>query len=71
MAVDERRNRGGQGITGKIETAHNFQCDILRGILLPMFGGVECDEPNRVAVVAGHQVVDGGFEIGILQRERE
>ena len=47
---------------GEIEMAHNFPRDILRGILGPMFGGVKCDDANRVAVLAGHQVVDGGFE---------
>jgi hypothetical protein len=49
---------------GEIETANNFQCDILRGVLGPMFGGVKRDDANRVAVLAGHQVVDGGIEIG-------
>jgi hypothetical protein len=44
--------------------AQNFPRDILRGILRPMFGGVECDDPNRVVILAGHQVGDGGFEIG-------
>ena len=29
-----------------------------------MFGGVERDDANRVAVLAGHQVGDGGFEVG-------
>jgi hypothetical protein len=47
MAVDECRYRRGQGITGEIATAHNFPRDILRSILGPVFGGVECDDPNR------------------------
>jgi hypothetical protein len=34
---------------GEIATAHNFPRDILRSILGPVFGGVECDDPNRVA----------------------
>jgi hypothetical protein len=46
---------------GEIETAHNFPRDILRGILRPMFGGIECDDPNRVAVLAGHQTRDQCF----------
>jgi hypothetical protein len=29
-----------------------------------MFGGVERHDANGVAVLPGHQVVDGGFEIG-------
>jgi hypothetical protein len=33
MAVDERRNRRGQGIGGKIKAAQNFPRDILRGVL--------------------------------------
>jgi hypothetical protein len=49
---------------GEIETAHNFPRDILRGILSPMFGGVERDDANRVAVLAGHRIADDGFEIG-------
>src|ERR1700730_3422348 len=50
---------------GEIETAHNFPRDILRGNLSPMFGGVKRNDANRVAVLAGYQVVDGGFEIGL------
>src|SRR5450631_2993088 len=49
---------------GEIETAHNFPRNILRGILSPMFGGVERNDANRLAVLAGHQVADGGFEVG-------
>src|SRR5450631_2056396 len=49
----------------EIETPHNFTRDILRGILSPMFGGVERNDANRVTVLAGHQVVDGGFQIGL------
>src|SRR5450631_163642 len=52
-------------MAGEIKTAHNLPRDILRGILGPMFGGVERDNPDRVAVLAEHQVVDGGFEIGL------
>jgi hypothetical protein len=51
---------------GKIKAAQNFPRDLLRRVLGPMFGGVECDDPNRVAVLAGHQIGDGGFEIGML-----
>jgi hypothetical protein len=65
MAVDKRRNRRGQGITGKIKASQNFRRDILRGILSPMFGGVERDDPNRVAVLAGHQIADDGFEASL------
>jgi hypothetical protein len=45
---------------GGIETA-------LRGVLRPMFCDVDRDDSNRVAVLAGHQVVDGGFEIGLAE----
>ena len=31
-----------------------------------MFGGVERHDANRVAVLARHQVGDGGFEVGLL-----
>src|ERR1700716_3719137 len=65
VAVDERRYRRGQGIAGKIKSAHNFRRDILRGILGPIFGGVKCDDADRVAVLAGHQVGDDGFEVGL------
>jgi hypothetical protein len=53
-----------QLLAGKIKAAQNFPRDILRGILSPMFGGVKRNDANRVAVLARHQVVDGGFEIG-------
>ena len=32
-----------------------------------MFGGVERHDANRVVVLAGHQVADGGFEIGFAE----
>jgi hypothetical protein len=41
----------------EIVTAHNFQYDILQGILGPMFGGVKFDDANRVAVLAGHRLM--------------
>jgi hypothetical protein len=66
MAVDKRRNRRGQGITGKIKASQNFRRDILRGILSPMFGGVERDGSNRVTVLTGHQIADDGFEVGLI-----
>ena len=65
MTVDERPDRWRQLLVGEIETAHNFPRDIFRGILGPMFGGVVSDDPDRVAVLAGHQVGRGGFEIGL------
>src|ERR1700730_3757776 len=64
MAVDEYRNRRGQGITGKIEAAQNFARDILRGVLGPMVDAVESDDADWVAVLAGHQVANDSFEIG-------
>jgi hypothetical protein len=65
MAIGERRDRCRQLMSGKIETAQNFPRDILRGILGPMFGGVERDHADRVVILAGHQVGNGGFEIGL------
>src|SRR5258706_16435555 len=56
----------------EIEAAQNFPSDILRGILGPMFG-IKRDDANRVAVLAGHQIADGGFEISFADvgfRER-
>jgi hypothetical protein len=50
---------------GKIKPAHNFPRGILRGILSPLFDAVECHDADWVAVLAGHQVADGGFEIGL------
>jgi hypothetical protein len=40
VTVDECLDRRRQLMPDEIETAHNFQRDILRGILRPMFGGV-------------------------------
>jgi hypothetical protein len=65
MAVDERRDRWRQIMPGEIETAHNFPRDILRGIFSPMFARVERDYADRVAVLAGHQIADDGFEVGL------
>jgi hypothetical protein len=31
-----------------------------------LFGGVERDDANRVAVLAGHQIADEGFEVGLI-----
>jgi hypothetical protein len=66
VTVDKRRYRRGQGVAVKIKTAHNFPRDLLRGILSSMFGGVERDDADRVAVLAGHQIADDGFEIGLI-----
>jgi hypothetical protein len=65
MAVDERRDRWRQIMPGEIETAHNFPRDILRGIFSPMFARVERDYADRVAVLAGHQIADDGFDVGL------
>jgi len=32
-----------------------------------MFGSVKRDDANRVAVLAVHQIADGGFEIGFAE----
>jgi hypothetical protein len=65
VAVDECLYRRRQLMSGEIEMPQNFPRDILRGILSPMFGGVECDDADRVAILAGHQAGDVGFEIGL------
>ena len=49
-----------------IKEAHNFPRDILRGILSPVLGGVERDDADRVVVLAGHQIADDGFEVGLI-----
>jgi hypothetical protein len=67
MAVDERRNRCRQLMTGNVETAQNFSRDILRRILSLMFCGIECDDSKRVTVLARHQIADGAFEIGLAE----
>ena len=54
-------------MAGKIKPAQNFPRDILRGVLRPMVGGVKRDDPNRVAVLAGHQIADEGFEVGLAE----
>ena len=66
VVVDEFRDRRGQGITDKISASPDLPCDNFRDIFRPMLGGVECDDSDRVAVLAGHQIADGGFEIGLL-----
>src|SRR5450755_1020392 len=66
VAVDERRYRRGQGITGKIKAAQYLPRDILRSILSPMFGGVECDFANGVPILARHQIANESFEVGLL-----
>jgi hypothetical protein len=65
VTVDKRRYRRGQGVAGKIKAAQNFPRDIHRGILRPMFCGIERDDADRVAVLAGHQVGDDGFKVGL------
>jgi hypothetical protein len=67
VAVDEFRYRRGQGITRKIKAAHNLPRDVLRGIFGPAFRSVKRHDANRVAVLAGHQVGDGGFEVGFAE----
>ena len=67
MAIAERRKQRRQSTADKVKAAPNLPRDILRCILGPMFGGVERHDANRVIVLAGHQVADGGFEIGFAE----
>jgi hypothetical protein len=64
VRFDELRNRWRQIIARKISAAPDLMRDILRQISRPLFGGVERDDANRVAVLARHQIADDGFEIG-------
>src|SRR5882757_7200492 len=43
------------------------QGDIGRDVARPAFGGVEADDAYGVVVLAGHQVLDDGFQIGRLE----
>ena len=40
--------------------------DIFGNVFRPAFGGVEGDDADRIAVLAGQQVLDDRFEIGRL-----
>jgi hypothetical protein len=44
----------------------DFARHILRHILGPTLGGVEGDDAAGIAVLAGHQLGDDGFEVGSL-----
>jgi hypothetical protein len=66
VRFDELRNRWRHIIARKISAAPDLMRDILRHISRPLFGGVECDDANRVAVLAGHQIADEGFEVGLI-----
>ena len=41
--------------------------DVGRDVTRPAFGGVEADDAYGVVVLAGHQVLDDGFQIGRLE----
>jgi hypothetical protein len=66
MAVDECGYRRGQGITGEVDASANFARDIFRDIFGPMLQRVECDDADRVAVLAGHQIANRRFEVGLV-----
>jgi hypothetical protein len=54
-------------VPGKIGTAQNLQRDIFRGILEPMFGGIDRNNANWCDVLFGHQISDSGFDIPLSE----
>jgi hypothetical protein len=54
-------------VPGEIGTAHNLPRDILRGILGPSSAVLNATMRTGFAVLVGHQVVGGGFEIGLAE----
>jgi hypothetical protein len=54
-------------VTGEISPAQNLPRDIFRGILEPMFGGIDCNNANWCDVLFGHQISDSGFYIPLSE----
>jgi hypothetical protein len=52
---------------GEIGTAQNLQRDIFRGILDPMFGGIDRNNANWGDVLFGHQISDSGIGIPLSE----
>ncbi|WP_161852535.1 hypothetical protein [Bradyrhizobium sp. CCBAU 051011] len=53
MPFDEIRDRGWQLAQLQIAAAAQFAGDVFGNIFRPAFGGVEGDDADRVAVLAG------------------
>jgi hypothetical protein len=66
VTFDEVFKRWRQIGAGKIEATHDLPREIFRYIFCPTLNGVESDNPNGIAVLAGHQIGDGGFEVAFF-----
>jgi hypothetical protein len=52
--------------TFNVASGLNFVSELFRDVLRPMFQRVERNDANRVAVLAGHKIVDDGFVVGLI-----
>ncbi len=50
----------------QLQIAAASQFHVRRYILRPFLGGIECNNPDWIAVLAFEQIEDDGFEIGGL-----
>ena len=51
---------------GEIGAAQNLPRNVFGCVSRPTLRNIEGDDANRVAVLAGHQIADDGFEVGLI-----
>jgi hypothetical protein len=64
VPFDKIRDRGGEFAHLQIAATAQFAGDIFGNVFRPALGGIEGDDADRVAVLAGQQVSNDGFEVG-------
>jgi len=76
VAIDELLQHCRHGAPLKAEATQYLLCDGVRDVLGPIGLWVEADHAQRIAMLAGDQVGDGGFivgavEVGLCERRAE
>jgi len=63
VLLHEIRNGGGQFAHLQIAAPPKFMGDILGYVLGPSLLGVECDDADRIVVLARKEILDNGFQV--------
>ena len=70
MPFDEIRDHSGDLAHLQIAATAQFAGDVLGNIFRPALGGIEGDDADRVTILAGQQVLNYRFDVGVLLRAR-
>ena len=64
VPFDKIRDRRGKIPHLQIAATAQFARDVFRNVFRPALGGIEGDDADRVAILAGQQVLNYRFEVG-------